>query len=115
MVANADGRRSSSRPAAVNAHGAPRLSRGLLLLAVFLSAASGLVYELALLTLGDYLTGGGVRQTSLVLGLFVSAMGLGSLAAKRLLTRPLLAFALVEGTLAVVGGLSVLVLYAAYS
>jgi spermidine synthase len=92
-----------------------RLSRAVLLLTVFLCAACGLVYELALLTLGDHLAGGGVRQTSLVLGLFVCAMGLGSLAAKPLLGRPLLAFALVEGTLAVVGGLSVLVLYAAYA
>ena len=92
-----------------------RLTRGVLLLAVFVCAACGLVYELALLTLGDYLAGGGVRQTSLVLGLFVCAMGLGSLASKPLLARPLLGFALVEGSLAVVGGLSVLALYAAYA
>jgi spermidine synthase len=94
---------------------AARLTRSVLLLAVFLCAACGLVYELALLTLGDYLAGGGVRQTSLVLGLLVCSMGLGSLAAKPMLSRPLLAFALVEGALAVVGGLSVLVLYAAYA
>jgi spermidine synthase len=92
-----------------------RVSRGVLLLAVFLCAACGLVYELALLTLGDYLAGGGVRETSVILGIFVFSMGLGSLLAKRLLSRPLLAFALVEGALAVVGGLSVLGLYAAYA
>jgi len=86
-----------------------------LLVAVFLCAACGLVYELALLTLGDYLAGGGVRQTSVVLGVVVASMGIGSLSAKRLLRRPLLAFALVEGALAVVGGLSVLGLYAAYA
>ena len=87
----------------------------MLLLAVFLCAACGLVYELALLTLGDYLAGGGVRATSVVLGVLVASMGLGSLAAKRLLRRPLLAFAVVETALAVVGGLSVLGLYAAYA
>jgi spermidine synthase len=86
-----------------------------LLLAVFLCAACGLVYELALLTLGDYLAGGGVRATSVVLGVVVASMGLGSLAAKRLLAAPLLAFAVVEGALAVLGGLSVLGLYAAYA
>ena len=94
---------------------ARRASRGVLLVAVFLCAACGLVYELALLTLGDYLAGGGVRQTSVVLGVVVASMGIGSLSAKRLLRRPLLAFALVEGALAVVGGLSVLGLYAAYA
>ena len=92
-----------------------RASRGVLLVAVFICAACGLVYELALLTLGDYLAGGGVRETSVVLGVVVFSMGLGSLLAKRLLARPLLAFAIVEGTLAVVGGLSVLGLYAAYA
>ena len=94
---------------------AGRVSRGVLLLAVFLCAACGLVYELALLTLGNYLAGGGVRETSVVLGVVVASMGLGSLAAKRLLAHPLLAFAVVEGALAVVGGLSVLALYAAYA
>ncbi len=90
-------------------------SRGVLLLAVFLCAACGLVYEVALLTLGEYLAGGGVRATSVVLGLIVASMGLGSLAAKQMLRRPLLAFAVVETALAVVGGLSVLGLYAAYA
>jgi spermidine synthase len=92
-----------------------RVSRGVLLAVVFLCAACGLVYELALLTMGDYLAGGGVRETSVVLGVFVCSMGLGSLLAKPMLSRPLLSFALVEGTLALVGGLSVLGLYAAYA
>jgi spermidine synthase len=92
-----------------------RASRGVLLLAVFLCAACGIVYELALLTLGDYLAGGGVRETSIVLGVVVFSMGLGSLLAKRVLHRPLFAFAVVEGALALAGGLSVLGLYTAYA
>lgn len=56
-----------------------------------------------------------MRETSIVLGVVVASMGLGSLAAKPLLVRPLLAFAVVEGALAVVGGLSVLALYSAYA
>ena len=105
----------ASRSARFLSRSARRASRGVLLLAVFLCAACGLVYELALLTLGDYLAGGGVRATSVVLGVVVASMGLGSLAAKAMLRRPLLAFAVVETTLAVVGGLSVLGLYAAYA
>jgi uncharacterized membrane protein YjfL (UPF0719 family) len=92
-----------------------RAARVVLLAAVFLCAACGLVYELALITLGQYLVGGTVYSTSLVLGVFVCAMGLGSLASKPLLPRAAAGFAAVELTLALAGGLSVLGLYAAYS
>jgi spermidine synthase len=101
-----------SRPPAV------RHSRGarfLLLFAVFLCAACGLVYELALTALGSYLIGNSVLQTSVVISVMVFAMGIGSLAAKPLRRRAVGAFALVEGALALVGGLSVLVLYAAFA
>ena len=92
-----------------------RAARVLLLAAVFLCAACGLVYELALITLGQYLVGGSVYQTSVVLGVFVCSMGLGSFASKPLLTRAAAGFAAVELALALTGGLSVLGLYAAYS
>ena len=92
-----------------------RAARIVLLAAVFLCAACGLVYELALITLGQYLVGGSIYSTSLVLGVFVCAMGLGSFASKPLLPRAAAGFALVELALALAGGLSVLVLYAAYS
>ncbi len=92
-----------------------RAARTVLLAAVFLCAACGLVYELALITLGQYLVGGSVYQTSLVLGVFVCSMGLGSFASKPLLPRAAFGFAVVELSLALAGGLSVLALYAAYS
>ncbi|WLW58225.1 polyamine aminopropyltransferase [Streptomyces sp. YU58] len=103
---------SPSRPPAVR-H--TRGARFLLLFAVFLCAACGLVYELALTALGSYLIGNSVLQTSVVISVMVCAMGLGSLAAKPLRRRAVGAFALVEGVLALVGGLSVLVLYAAFA
>ena len=92
-----------------------RTARVVLLAAVFLCAACGLVYELALITLGQYLAGGTVYATSLVLGVFVCAMGLGSFLSKPLLPRAAAGFALVELALALAGGLSVLALYAAYA
>ncbi|MCF1592182.1 polyamine aminopropyltransferase [Streptomyces muensis] len=101
----------SGPPAAKHTRGA----RFLLLFAVFLCAACGLVYELALTALGSYLIGNSVLQTSVVISVMVCAMGLGSLAAKPLRRRAVGAFALVEGVLALVGGLSVLVLYAAFA
>ncbi|MEV5444496.1 polyamine aminopropyltransferase [Streptomyces sp. NPDC052644] len=100
------------------APGRPRYPRGtrvLLLLAVFVCAACGLVYELALTALGSYLIGNSVMQTSVVISVMVFAMGIGSLAAKPLQRRAVGAFALVELLLGLVGGLSVLLLYVAFS
>ncbi|MFC7220331.1 polyamine aminopropyltransferase [Streptomyces polyrhachis] len=104
-----------ARPPAPARGGHARGARFLLLLAVFLCAACGLVYELALTALGSYLIGNSVLQTSVVISVMVFAMGIGSLAAKPLRRRPVGAFAVVEGVLALTGGLSVLVLYAAFA
>ena len=95
--------------------GRARGARAALLFATFVCAACGLVYELALITLGGYLIGNTVQQASIVLAVFVFAMGIGALAAKRLQQRPVVAFACIEGALALVGGLSVLALYAAFA
>jgi spermidine synthase len=92
-----------------------RLARALVLAAVFVCAACGLVYELALVALGSFLIGDTVVQASIVISVMVFAMGIGSLAAKPLQRWPAESFAAVECVLAVVGGLSVLGLYAAFA
>ncbi|MEY9967624.1 spermidine synthase [Streptacidiphilus sp. MAP12-16] len=91
-----------------------RAARLLVLLAAFICAACGLVYELELVALGSYLLGDSVTQASVVLSVMVFAMGVGSLLAKRFTCRPATAFALVESALALVGGLSVLALYGCF-
>ncbi len=78
-------------------------------------AACALIYELALVALGGVLVGSSVTQTSLVVSLFVFALGLGALAAKPLLSRPLGAFVVIETGVAVAGGFSVLVCCAAFA
>ncbi|WP_320672793.1 polyamine aminopropyltransferase [Patulibacter defluvii] len=92
-----------------------RGARALLLAAAGACAACALVYELALVALGGVLVGSSVTQTSLVVSLFVFALGLGALAAKPLLRRPLGAFVAIETGVAVAGGFSVLVCYAAFA
>ncbi|GAB3151299.1 polyamine aminopropyltransferase [Micromonospora sonneratiae] len=92
-----------------------RLARASVLVAVFVCAACGLVYELALVALGSYLIGDTVGQASIVLGVMVFAMGVGALAAKPFQSKAAAAFAAVELTLALLGGLSVLGLYAAFA
>lgn len=89
----------------------PGPARALVLAAVFVCAACGLVYELELVALASYLIGDSVTQASVVLSVMVFAMGCGSLLAKRLRLRAAAAFAAVESVLALVGGLSVMALY----
>ncbi|GAB3978017.1 polyamine aminopropyltransferase [Plantactinospora veratri] len=92
-----------------------RAARAAVLGAVFVCAACGLVYELALVALGSYLIGDTVGQASIVLGVMVFAMGIGALLAKPFQHRAAAAFAVVELALALFGGLSVLGLYAAFA
>lgn len=93
----------------------PRTGRLLVLATVFVCAACGLVYELELLALGSYLIGDSVTQASVVLSVMVFAMGVGSLLAKALRSRPAFGFAAVEAALALLGGLSAIALYATFA
>ncbi|MGW7098287.1 polyamine aminopropyltransferase [Streptomyces sp. NPDC054838] len=93
----------------------PRTGRLLVLATVFVCAACGLVYELELLALGSYLIGDSVTQASVVLSVMVFAMGVGSLLAKRLRSRPAFGFGAVEAALALLGGLSAMALYASFA
>ncbi|MEU8432383.1 polyamine aminopropyltransferase [Streptomyces sp. NPDC029216] len=93
----------------------PRTGRLLVLATVFVCAACGLVYELELLALGSYLIGDSVTQASVVLSVMVFAMGVGSLLAKRLRTRPAFGFVAIEAGLALLGGFSAMALYASFA
>ena len=105
---------SSQPPTEAGPVGGRRAARLLVLLAAFVCAACGLVYELELVALGSYLLGDSVTQASVVLSVMVFAMGVGSLLAKRFTRRPATSFALVESALALVGGLSVMLLYGCF-
>jgi spermidine synthase len=94
---------------------AARPARWVVLLAVLVCAACGLVYELALAALGGTLGGDPVVETSIVLSVMVFAMGLGALAAKPLARRAAAAFIAVEILLAAAGGMCATVLYAAFA
>jgi spermidine synthase len=116
---------SQQAAAATHAQGAERRreapgGRGasaLLLASVFVIAVCGLIYELLAGTVSSYLLGSSVMQFSLVIGLFLTAMGLGSFLS-RLLTdedRLLPTFLLVEILVGLVGGCSALVLFVAFA
>jgi spermidine synthase len=92
-----------------------RWARPLLLAAVAVCAACGLVYELVLLTLSTSLAGGGITETSLIVAGFVAALGAGALLVKPLLGHAAAVFVAVEILLGVVGGLSAVALYVSFS
>ena len=91
------------------------LGRASVLLAGFICAACGLVYELELLAFAGDTTGDSVTHTSVVLSVMVFAMGVGSLLTKGWIARASVGFALVEALLALVGGLSSLALHAGFA
>ncbi|WP_399088792.1 polyamine aminopropyltransferase [Streptomyces sp. BBFR2] len=101
------------RPARLPVRSGP--GRLLVLAAVFVCAACGLVYELELVALASYLTGDSVTQSSVVLSVMVFAMGIGALLAKRLRCRAAVGFGVIEAGLALVGGCSAMALYACFA
>lgn len=89
-----------------------RRARLLLLGSVFVVAACGLVYELVAGALGSYLLGDAVTQFSLVIGVFLSAMGVGSWLSRFVQRRLLRWFVALEIVLGLLGGASSVVLFA---
>jgi len=94
---------------------AERPARVVLLGTVLLVAVCGFVYELVIIAMGTYLLGNSVSQVSLVLAVFVSSMGAGSLVSRPLMRSPVVAFAWVECAVALTGGLSAMLLYGAFA
>jgi spermidine synthase len=89
-----------------------RTARGrLLLLSVMVVATCGLVYELISATMASYLLGDSVTQWSLVIGVYLSAMGLGSWLSKYVVARLHARFIQVQLVIALVGGYSATALF----
>ena len=90
-------------------------SAALLLASIFVIATCGLVYELLAGSLSSYLLGNSVAQFSLVIGLFLTAMGIGAFLS-RFVTRNLIqTFIAVELWVGLVGGAMPLVLFGAFA
>jgi len=85
-----------------------------LLLATFLVAVASLIYELIAATLSSYLLGDSVRQFSFVIGVFLSAMGVGAYVS-RFVGEALGGFVWAQITLGVVGGFLAPVIYFTYA
>lgn len=88
------------------------MNRTTLLIAnVLIIATCGLVYELQAATLSSFVLGDSITQFSLIIGLYLSSMGVGAWLSRFLDKGLARAFLEVELGVALVGGLSVPVLY----
>ena len=90
----------------------PSSGRAILLGAVFFAAASGLVYELVAGAVSSYILGDAITQFSLVIGVFLSAMGGGAFLAQFIRQRLLYRFIQLELWLGLLGGCSSMLMFA---
>ncbi len=86
-----------------------------LLFGTFIIAICGLVYELLEGTISSYLLGDSIYHFSLVIGLFMSSMGVGAWLSRFIDERLERAFVLLQMTIALVGGFSALLLFYAFA
>jgi spermidine synthase len=93
----------------------PTLKAPLLFISVLLIASCGLIYELVAGTLSSYLLGDSVTQFSTVIGVYLSAMGLGSYLSKYLQRGLARRFVDLELAVALVGGYSAPILFQAFA
>ena len=82
-----------------------------LLFGTFLIAICGLIYELIEGTLSSYLLGDSIYHFSLVIGLFMSSMGVGAWISRFIDEHLELAFVRLQLTIALLGGFSAFILF----
>ena len=86
----------------------------LLLISVFVIATCGLIYELIAGTLASYLLGDSVTQFSLIIGIYLFSMGIGSFLSKYIHKNLLGWFIQLEIIVGMVGGLSSSILFLSF-
>ena len=92
-----------------------RSHRLLLLFSVFVIGACGLIYELVAGAVASYLLGDSVTQYSLVIGVFLAAMGLGSYLTQYVRRDLLVTFLRIQLAVGLIGGFSGLITFAAFA
>src|SRR3954471_5714386 len=110
MPSAAEGDRTPPLPGPTRDNTAP-----LLLGMVLVTATTGLVYELSMAAVASYLLGDSVTQFSLVIGIYLSAMGLGAYLSRQVERSLMRVFVDVELGAALLGGLSAPALFIAHA
>ena len=87
----------------------------LLFLNVLIIATCGLIYELLAGTLASYVLGDSIREFSFIIGLYLSALGVGAWLSRYIGKGLARRFIEVELAVALIGGFSAPLLYLSYS
>lgn len=103
------------RFSAVRRRGAAVVETGTLLLSIFIIAICGLTYELLVGSLSSYLLGDSIFSFSLTIGLFMSAMGVGSYCSRWIQRELLHWFVSIEIAIGLIGGFAAFSLYASFA
>ena len=87
----------------------------ILLFCVFVVGYCTIIYELLIGSISSYFIGDSIKQFSITIGLTMTAMGIGTLVSRFFKNNLIYWFIMIEILLAIVGGLSVPILYWIYS
>ena len=90
-----------------------KLDARFLLITTLLIAICSIIYELIISSISSYLQGDSITQFSITIGLYMSAMGVGSYLSKFMTKRLFNKFVYIEMSVGVFGGLSSLILFLA--
>lgn len=85
----------------------------LLLVTTLLISICSIIYELIISSMSTYLNGDSVKQYSITIGLYMSAMGIGSYLSKKIKNNLFKKFVFVELLTGILGGFSTLILFCA--
>lgn len=83
----------------------------LLFFSVFVVATCGLIYELVAGTLASYLLGDSVTQFSMIIGVYLFSMGIGSFLSRYFTTNLIAWFIRIEILIGIIGGASATILF----
>lgn len=87
----------------------------ILIIITFIVGLCSIIYELLISTISSYLLGDSIRQFSLIIGIYLASMGLGSFFSRFIHNKLLLSFIYVELILGLIGALSVPMCYMYFS
>ena len=85
----------------------------LLLVTTLLISICSIIYELIISSISSYLQGDSIFQFSITIGLYMSAMGIGSYLSKYIKNNLFNKFILIEISVGILGGFSSLILFLA--
>lgn len=86
-----------------------------LILSIFVISICSIVYELIIAATSTYLLGNSIKQFSITIGLYMSAMGVGSYLSKYIKKKLFNFFITIELFIGFIGGISALVLFLSYA